>query len=165
MAVPFFKEPKQASAADTVNIAHSGDGTSLSLMRETSSATRATPQASWSKIIWSSVGVTRVRGNDEMIEVFYNMFDDQRHSRLILARRMDYNSLQFGAKCFRPKMAHTCRRRENKILGHANGFRVIIPLFFTRFISSGLRTLTNRPQLARFSAGKSVYLGMKKCFV
>ena len=104
-------------------------------------------------------------GNGEMIECFYDMFDDQRHSLPTLARRTDYNSLQFGVKCFRPKMAHLHQRRKNKISRHANGFRVRYPQIFARFISSGLRTLTNRPQLARFPAGKSVYLGMKKCFV
>ena len=81
---PFFKDPKQASAADAVNIAHSSDGTSPSLARETSSATNEQPLKliPWSDI-WSSLRVARVRGNGEMIEVFYNtlfreaIFDDR----------------------------------------------------------------------------------------
>jgi len=156
---PFLKDPKQTSAADIVDTAHYSDGTSLSLVRETSSAKRA--RAFWSDI-WSSLGVAWVRGNGEMIEVFYDMifrdaiFDDQRHSLPTLARRTDYNSLHFGVKCFRPKMAHLHQRRKNKISRHANGFRVRYPQIFARFISSGLRTLTNRPQLARFPDGKSV---------
>lgn len=82
-----------------------------------------------------------------MNEVFYDMlfraviFDDQRNFRPILARRTDYNSLQFGVKYFRPKMARVCRLRKNKISRRANGFRVIYPLFFKRCISSGLPTL------------------------
>jgi len=56
------------------------------------------------------------------------MFDDQSHFQPILACRTDHNSLQFGVKCFRPIMAHTRRRCENKISRSANGFQVIIPL-------------------------------------
>jgi hypothetical protein len=81
---PFLKDPKQASPTDTVNTAHSRDGTSPSLARETGSATNEQPLKliPWSDI-WSSLRVARVRGNGEMIEVFYNtlfreaIFDDR----------------------------------------------------------------------------------------
>jgi len=81
---PFFKDPKQASGTDTVNIARSSDGISPSLAQETSSATNEQPLKliPWSDI-WSSLRVARVRGNGEMIEVFYDtlfreaIFDDR----------------------------------------------------------------------------------------
>jgi len=81
---PFLKDPRQASPTDTVNTAHPRDGTSPSLARETSSATNEQPLKliPWSDI-WSSLRVARVRGNGEMIEVFYvtlfkeAIFDDR----------------------------------------------------------------------------------------
>ena len=80
---PLFKDSKHASAADAVNIARSSDGISPSLAQETS-ATNEQPLKliPWSDI-WSSLRVARVRGNGEMIEVFYDtlfreaIFDDR----------------------------------------------------------------------------------------
>ena len=81
---PLFKDPKQASAANAVDTPHSSDGISPSLGRETSfSSTDEQPLKliPWSDI-WSSLRVARVRGNGEMIEVFYDtlfreaIFDD-----------------------------------------------------------------------------------------
>ena len=78
---PFNKDPKQASAANAVNTSLSSNGTA----RETSlSATDEPPLKliPWSDI-WSSLRVARVRGNGEMIEVFYDtlfkeaIFDDR----------------------------------------------------------------------------------------
>ena len=82
---PLSKDPQQASAANPVTTPHSSDGASPSLARENSYSVideqplRLIP---WSDI-WSSLRVARVRGNGEMIEVFYDtlfreaIFDDR----------------------------------------------------------------------------------------
>jgi hypothetical protein len=78
---PLNKDPKQASAADALKTPHSSNGTA----RETLfPATDEQPLKliPWSDI-WSSLRVARVRGNGEMIEVFYDtlfkeaIFDDR----------------------------------------------------------------------------------------
>ena len=77
---PLNKDPKQAPAANAVITPHFSNGSA----RETSfSVTNEQPLKliPWSDI-WSSLRVARVRGNGEMIEVFYDtlfreaIFDD-----------------------------------------------------------------------------------------
>ena len=78
---PFYKDLKHASVPNVVNTPHSSNGPA----RATSlSATDEPPLKliPWSDI-WSSLRVARVRGNGEMIEVFYDtlfkeaIFDDR----------------------------------------------------------------------------------------
>ena len=78
---PFYKDRKPASAADGVNTQHSSNGEA----RETTMITideQPLKLIPWSDI-WSSLRVARVRGNGEMIEVFYDtlfkeaIFDDR----------------------------------------------------------------------------------------
>jgi len=78
---PFYKDRKKTSAADVVNTQHSTN----EMARETAlTATDEQPLKliPWSDI-WSSLRVARVRGNGEMIEVFYDtlfkeaIFDDR----------------------------------------------------------------------------------------
>jgi hypothetical protein len=78
---PFYKDLKHEPATNAVNTSLSSNGTT----RETTlSATDEQPLKliPWSDI-WSSLRVARVRGNGEMIEVFYDtlfkeaIFDDR----------------------------------------------------------------------------------------
>ena len=79
-----FKDRKQASAANALNTPHTSDRSSPSSARETLLSTtdeQSLKLIPWSDI-WSSLRVARVRGNGEMIEVFYDtlfreaIFDD-----------------------------------------------------------------------------------------
>lgn len=81
----FFNDPKRASAGTAVDTLQPSDRNSSGVGFDASSIATEEPPLTlipWADI-WSSLRVARVRGNGEMIEVFYDtlfreaIFDDR----------------------------------------------------------------------------------------
>lgn len=77
-----FNDPKRSSAGKTVDTPQPSDRNSSGAAFATSTEEQPLKLIPWADI-WSSLRVARVRGNGEMIEVFYDtlfkeaIFDDR----------------------------------------------------------------------------------------